>query len=213
MVKTRNEFNKNVFINCPFDDQYAPLFYAVVFTVLDVGFKPRCALEASNAGQNRLNKILEIIAECKYSIHDLSRTELDSSTQLPRFNMPFEFGLDMGCKQFGNARQKQKNILVLDVHRYRYQTFISDISGQDIYAHYGEEREVIAIIRDWLRQEIDPMMIMIPSGKEIYERYQKFRDSLPAMCIKFKWDMHQLPFLDFIYAVAAWIEENPVYNG
>jgi hypothetical protein len=88
MSKAVAAFGRNVFINCPFDEPYAPLFNATVFAVHDVGFRPRCALEASNAGQFRLNKILEIIADCKYSIHDLSRTELDSDSGLPRFNMP-----------------------------------------------------------------------------------------------------------------------------
>ena len=66
-------FDRNVFINCPFDDQYAPLFNATVFTVHVIGFLSRCALKASNAGQFRLIKILEIISQCKYSIHDLSK--------------------------------------------------------------------------------------------------------------------------------------------
>lgn len=26
-------YEKNVFINCPFDDEYKPLFYAIVFAV------------------------------------------------------------------------------------------------------------------------------------------------------------------------------------
>src|SRR5262245_19554392 len=100
MSKLPKDYEKNVFINCPFDDLYNPLFQAIVFAVHDVGFRPRCALEASNAGQFRLSKIIDIISECKYSIHDLSRTELDSTTKLPRFNMPLELGLDLGCKNF-----------------------------------------------------------------------------------------------------------------
>jgi hypothetical protein len=36
---------KPVFINCPFDRDYLPLFHALVFTVARCGFTPRCALE------------------------------------------------------------------------------------------------------------------------------------------------------------------------
>jgi hypothetical protein len=97
------QYSQNVFINCPFDKEYSSLFDAIVFAVHDMGFRPRCALEARNAGQFRLEKILEIISQCKYSIHDLSRTELDPENRLPRFNMPFELGLDLGCKKFGSA--------------------------------------------------------------------------------------------------------------
>jgi len=77
------DFPRNVFINCPFDEHYTPLFNAIVFAVQDIGFRPRCALEASDAGQFRLSKIMDIISECKYSIHDLSRTELDTTSGLP----------------------------------------------------------------------------------------------------------------------------------
>jgi hypothetical protein len=36
---------KDVFINCPFDDTYKPIFEAIVFVVNDLGFVAGCALE------------------------------------------------------------------------------------------------------------------------------------------------------------------------
>lgn len=113
------QYSQNVFINCPFDKEYSSLFDAIVFAVHDMGFRPRCALEARNAGQFRLEKILEIISQCKYSIHDLSRTELDPENRLPRFNMPFELGLDLGCKKFGSAAHREKVCLILDAKPLR----------------------------------------------------------------------------------------------
>ena len=203
-------FNRNVFINCPFNDQYAPLFNATVFTVHDIGFLPRCALEASNAGQFRLIKILEIISQCKYSIHDLSRTELDAVNALPRFNMPLELGLDLGCKNFGVSYLKEKICLVMDVEQYRYQRFISDIAGQDIYAHGGDEKRVINTVRNWLRLELDPRVVIIPSGDKIFKRYGDFQRALPSICAKLKWNPKQLPFKDFSFAVATWVNNNPL---
>jgi len=64
---------------------------------------PRCALEVQDSSENRLKKILRIIGECQFAIHDISRTDLDKKHQLPRFNMPFELGLFMG-----------QNIMVID---------------------------------------------------------------------------------------------------
>ena len=55
-----------VFINCPFDDEYRPLFRAMVFTIYKCGFLPRCAAEVSDSGQNRLDKIMDIIDECGF---------------------------------------------------------------------------------------------------------------------------------------------------
>jgi len=34
------EYEQSVFINCPFDPEYAPLFEAIVFAVHDAGFRP-----------------------------------------------------------------------------------------------------------------------------------------------------------------------------
>jgi hypothetical protein len=124
----RKDFTINVFINCPFDQDYHPLFYSIVFTVLLAGFRPRCALEASNAAVFRLQKIRNIISECKYGIHDISRTEL-TSKGLPRFNMPLELGIDYGSKEFGNSRHRSKSFLVMDRTPHRYEHFISDLKG------------------------------------------------------------------------------------
>ena len=73
----------------------------MVFTVHDCGFIARCALEEEDASQVRIDKIYNIIAECRYGIHDISRTELDENSGLPRFNMPLELGIFLGAKKFG----------------------------------------------------------------------------------------------------------------
>ena len=89
-------FETNVFINCPFDDGYQPLLRAIVFTVLSCGFSARSAMEENDAGAVRMDKIKRLIRESRLAIHDISRTELDVTSGLPRFNMPFELGLDSG---------------------------------------------------------------------------------------------------------------------
>jgi hypothetical protein len=129
---------RDVFINCPFDSSYRPLFQAITFSVLRSGFNPRCAAEVDDSAQIRLLKIQDIIAACRYGIHDISRTEVDGDPALPRFNMPLELGLFLGAKRYGTREQPQKRTLVLDTQPYRYQRFISDIAGQDIPAHGGD---------------------------------------------------------------------------
>jgi len=202
-------FDKNVFINCPFDDKYLPLFRAIIFTVHDMGFRDRCALEASNAGNVRIDKIQNIIAECKYSIHDLSRTQLDKTHRLPRFNMPLELGIDLGCKRFGKEHEQEKVVLVMDIERFRYQRFISDISGQDVYAHGGTQRGIVNEVREWLRPELDPRRVVIQSGVEILTRFRKFKRALASICFRLHWDPDRLGFVDYAYAVASWISANP----
>lgn len=204
------DFDKNVFINCPFDDKYLPLFRAVIFTVHDMGFRARCSLEASNAGQVRIDKIQDIIAECKYSVHDISRTQLDKINRLPRFNMPLELGIDLGCKRFGKDHQQEKVILVMDVERFRYQKFISDIAGQDIYEHGGRQQQIIDVVREWLRLELDPRKVIIPSGARVLQRFRAFKRDLPSICAQLQWNVTHLGFVDYAHAVATWISANPL---
>ena len=92
---------QGVFINCPFDPEYRPIFEAVVFAVHRCGFVARCALEDGDSDVVRIAKILRMIRDCALGIHDLSR--VDAQGKLPRFNMPFELGLFMGARQFGRA--------------------------------------------------------------------------------------------------------------
>src|SRR5882724_10055411 len=103
-------YEDSVFINCPFDSQYGAIFYALVFAVHDCGYFARCALEVDDSGLVRIQKIEQIISDCRFGIHDISRVESDPQTQLPRFNMPLELGLFLGAKRYGNKRQKTKSV-------------------------------------------------------------------------------------------------------
>lgn len=208
--KRPNGFEKNVFINCPFDEEYRPLFRAIIFTLQDLGLKARCALEASNAGEARIAKIENIIAECRYSVHDLSRTQLDPIHHLPRFNMPLELGLDLGCRRFGSKQQQGKVILVMDVEPFRYQRFISDISGQDVYAHGDTETGVINQVRDWLRPELSPERLIVPAGTHVSTRFTRFKKALPSICESLHWDPKRLGFHDYADAAGSWIKANPL---
>jgi hypothetical protein len=90
---------QGVFINVPFDIRYKKRFDALVFAVHDCGFVARGAREQDDSNQVRLGKLFQIIRECRYGIHDLSRVTLDSRHRLPRFNMPLELGIFLGAKR------------------------------------------------------------------------------------------------------------------
>lgn len=199
-------YDFNVFINCPFDEQYRPLFNSIVFAVHDAGFIARSALEVYNAGRVRIEKITQLIAECRLGVHDLSRTQLDEASQLPRFNMPLELGLFLGAQWLGSPKQKRKSCIVLERDRFRYQAFCSDISGQDISAHHNDPKVAVKLVRNWLRS-LRPD-ISIPSGSKIWERYEQFSEDLPIYCDSFNLDESELTFVDYTTLVAAWLTEN-----
>ncbi|MBM4256814.1 MAG: hypothetical protein FJ147_13080 [Deltaproteobacteria bacterium] len=195
-----------VFINCPFDEEYKPLFEATIFCVQDAGFVSHCALEFSDSSQNRLSKILDLIAACKYGIHDISRVSLDIGTSLPRFNMPLELGVFLGCKAFGNRLQRTKCCLVLDSEPYRYRGSISDIAGQDIEVHRNEVNELIRRIRGWLTTA--SKRTTIPGGETIAKRFDQFCSELPAICNALHKRVEELTFLEYKDLVAAWLRQN-----
>ena len=204
-----NRYTDNVFINCPFDSAYKPLFDAIVFAVHDCGFIARCALEEEDTSQVRIDKIYNIIADCYYGIHDISRTELDEISGFPRFNMPLELGIFLGAKKFGVKEQKRKNCLVLDREPYRYQKFISDIAGQDIQVHNNSPEGVVKAVRNWLRTTSRRQTL--PSGNVIWERYQSFMNDLPQMAQDFQLEVNDLIFNDYVWVLGKWLvaETNP----
>lgn len=200
----------DVFINCPFDDEFAPSFRALIFAILVCGFRPRSARELDDGGQTRIDKIYGLIEECRYGIHDISRTELDPAHQLPRFNMPLELGLFLGARRFGGTHQKAKRTLILDVEQYRYQRFISDLAGMDIHEHGGDPLRVLAKARDWLanvsRREL-------PSSDRVRRVYESFLGDLPDLAAALEFHPDQIPYVDYERIVATWLVEAPAAVG
>ena len=204
--KSRALYADSVFINCPFDEEYLPVFRAIVFTVAASGFVPRCTLEHEDASHVRIEKIYRLIEQSAFGIHDVSRTELDADNQLPRFNMPFELGIFLGAKTFGGGKHAAKRCLVLDRGRFRFQKFISDIAGQDIKAHGDIPQNAIRAVRDWLRNALGPKAI--PSGSILSADYDRFTAELPELCRAVRLDPSDLTFTDFYGLVSDWPADN-----
>ncbi len=196
------EYDRNVFINCPFDRPYRRIFDALVFSVFDCGFVARSAREITNTAEIRVEKIARIIDECRFGLHDLSRTSLDRTSRLPRFNMPFELGLFLGMSR--NA--PRRSCLVLDRDRYRYQKFISDISGQDIAAHANDPKKAVAVVRNWLRSSQTEGTV--PGPAHIWKRYRSFRKALPAICQDLRLKPTEMIFNDYATIVSEWVGEH-----
>jgi len=201
-------YGENVFLNCPFDREYQPLFEALVFAVCDCGYVARCALETDDSSQVRLEKIMDIIADCSLAIHDLSRTEVDQTSALPRFNMPLELGLFLGAKRYGDERQNDKRCMVLDREPFRYQQFCSDIAGQDVRSHAGTPEQIVKRTRDWLRNAGAQSRPVIPSGSRMVQRYHHFQTDLPLLCDSLGLDRDDLIFNDYTTVAAEWLKVN-----
>lgn len=197
---------RNVFINCPFDDGYEDIFRAIVFTVISSGFSVRVAKESDDAGETRIDKIYRLIGESRYSIHDISRTELDSINRLPRFNMPLELGLFLGAKKFGDESHTKKRCLILDIEQYRYQKFVSDLSGMDINTHDGMPIIAVEKTRNWLATNSRRKNIIAPVT--LMDSYQKFEIAFPDLVVKSNLNRARLAFPDLERLVVAWVRQS-----
>jgi hypothetical protein len=194
---------RDVFINCPFTADYQNHFQATVSTVVRSGFTPRCARESDDGGEVRFEKICRIISACPFAVHDISKTEPDADSGLPRFNMPLELGLFLGAKRFGGRPHRQKKSLIFDRAPFRYQSFISDISGQDIHSHNGEVDQLIRELATWLRDQArDPK---VPGGIAVADEYSKFKVDLPSIAGDMQLQLSELTFKDLVAVVARWI--------
>jgi hypothetical protein len=198
--------NRLVFVNCPFDDDIKFSLTPPFSTIIRSGFVARCALETDNAADNRLDKICEIIRECRYGVHDISRTEVDGDPALPRFNMPLELGLFLGARKYGGRDHRLKSCIIFDRERYRFQRYISDIAGQDIHAHGGDRRTLIAELATWLRtQSRDPN---VPGGGAIATEFEAFTAALPKIFEARRLHPAEVTFGDYTAIVVQYLTLN-----
>ncbi|HLV01309.1 MAG TPA: hypothetical protein VKZ59_08585 [Acidobacteriota bacterium] len=191
-------FEKNVFINCPFDEDFLPLLRAAVFTLLACGFTPRLALEEQDSGRPRLDKIRELIQQSCWSLHDLSRLEDPS----PRYNMPFELGLDLGCRLYGSGELSRKRCLILEKERYRYQKALSDISGNDIAAHHNHPDQLVRIVRNWLKSSTGRKL---PGARLLWQSLNQFYSDFEAILTQEGEELDDVSIPDFIDYVQTWL--------
>lgn len=173
-MKTQN-YEHNVFINCPFDDKYFDLLQTILFTICYFGFNPRISLEESDSGLSRLDKIVKLIKESKYSIHDLSRLQAKSIDEYYRLNMPFELGIDYGLRKF-DPDFDDKRSLILETNRYEYMKAISDINGFDIKSHADNPIKVIECLRAWFSETVK--LQNLNSSSKIYSDFIDFNTVL-----------------------------------
>lgn len=201
-ARTRPARARSVFINCPFDAEYKPLFRAACFTILACGYTPRCALDQSDSGAVRFTEIVKMITECGLSIHDISRVELDKNSRLPRFNMPLELGADLGLRLQGPVRQRERKILILDTESHRYDKTLSDISGMDIEAHGDAIGKVIKHVRDWLNANREAHTPVLPGAAAITADHDAYGTIVPDIISGLRLDPHDdLPHGDYLHVV------------
>ena len=146
-----------VFLNFPFDVRYRNLYLALIAGTTALGMKPRCVLEIETT-TDRLNRLLKLISSCQYSIHDLSRVQLDAAApRCPRFNMPFELGLTLART---GKLDPNHHWIVLEERPYRIQKSLSDLNGYDPYIHNGTVTGLLQVLKNAFHNPVVSMADM-----------------------------------------------------
>jgi hypothetical protein len=175
---------------------------AACFAIVACGYVPRCALNISDSGAVRLDVIVDLIASCDFSIHDISRVELDKDSKLPRFNMPLELGIDLGLRMRGPKPQRRRKTLILDGVAHRYDKTLSDLSGMDVEIHDGSPGEIIRRIREWLNTNRRPGSVVLPGGSAICDDFKVFQQIAPSIAAGFRLDAFDaVGHVDFLHLV------------
>lgn len=210
MARVNSNFAKNVFINCPFDKGYVPLLRPLVFTILYFDYIPRIATESFDSGEIRINKILKLIKESKYSIHDLSRIQSSKAKEISRFNMPLELGFDIGCRKYKGNEWSRKKCLILESRQFRYQKAISDLSGSDIRKHNNNPENLVRQVRNWF---VETVKIKACSSSIIWESFNEFMSDFYAKRKNEGYksrDLQEMPMPELINFMRRWIRTNRV---
>lgn len=198
-------FERNVFINCPFDEDFYGILRPIIFTIIYAGLTPRISLESLDSGASRIDQITRLIEESKYAIHDLSRMRANAKGEYFRLNMPLELGLDLGARKFGSGKLKHKQCLILEAEPHRYKAAISDLSGSDIYHHENDPAKAVVAVRNWLRGTCG---MNLPGPTLIWDSFNFFMAALYDELSSWGFsddDIKYLPMPELIEYMISWV--------
>ena len=199
------DFFKNVFINCPFDDDFIPLLRPLLFTIIYLGYNPRIASERQDSGEQRINKICGLIKLSKFSIHDISRMRARQKGEYYRLNMPFELGVDIGCRIFTEGKTQDKICLILEERSYGYQKALSDLSGVDTRAHSNNPEKMIREVRNWF---VTNDAVTTASPTRIWERFNEFMADFYQLKDFSEEDLQWMPIPEYIHFIKEWLNSH-----
>lgn len=127
--------------------------------------------------------------------------------------MPFELGLDFGCRKYSeNTEACRKKFLVLGSIKYDYMKALSDISGVDIQYHNNDPQAMVKSIRHWfvanagLRRSPSPQEIWFKSTdfNAEYVLFARSKGYSPS-------EMYDIPISELIDMIKNYLSDRPFY--
>lgn len=126
--------------------------------------------------------------------------------------MPFELGLDLGCRHFGRKPFSSKVILILEAKRFLYQKTISDLAGSDVQAHNGEYETAVRKVRNWLTETGGFEQIGAARIVAEYEDFQEWRYEQQLAAGFSEEDFQDYSTAELLNAMIEWTDEGRPRN-
>jgi len=157
---------------------------------------------------DRMAKIIQLIGDSEIGIHDISMMEFDGNSNLARFNMPFELGIDYAHKKYVNPNNK---LLILEKEPYLSKKTISDLGGNDIVAHKNDPEEIIKSVRHFFVGLYSLKNVKYQAA--IYQEYQTIfeywlREKLIVLGYPEKYLSMDISIKEYIGFVEDFFQEN-----
>jgi len=201
----------SVFINCPFDREYEPLLRVLLFCVIRCGLHPRIARERLDSSEPRIAKLVDLIRETRWGIHDLSRIQAKQKDEFYRMNMPFELGLDLGAKTFSET-YRDKKVLIIAESPFSHQVGLSDLSNSDIRFHKADAESLALEVRNWFRES---GIKTVPPGSIIWTDFNAFMNDFQIKRDLEGYkdaDIRNMPVPEYLDFIHRWIAHHDSQN-
>jgi len=165
-----------VFLNYPYDQDFAALESALHFPIIAAGLLPVCAKDLSTPDRSRLDMIVEAIVNCRYSIHEFSRSAGEGPDYLARMNMPLEMGMAI-FHALQTQRQEHRCAFFVPTPNL-YRRFASDLSGLDPFVHDNDPDKLVSRIYIWLRDVVPAEIFNLVPTLDVKNRYHHYLQKL-----------------------------------
>jgi len=194
-----------IFINCPFDDEYLPLLRALLFVSRFYGLDVKIASTDLDSKSNRLARIISLMRESKYSVHDLSKMKSVKEDEYYRMNMPFELGLDYGIGG------DEKVFLIFENEPYKLKIALSDINGWDVRPHLDNPEKLIMEFRKWIvvNRELSKTLKSY-SYSDIWYKYNDFYGSFSDFMTIHNLKDEEISVTEYLEYIDSFLKDNPV---
>jgi hypothetical protein len=196
VVYVVDEATPRVFINCPFDELYEPLFDALVFVAVAYNFAPTTSSADGDPGIARIERLRQQLRDTPYSLHDLSRCTGEGEMNTVRMNMPFELGMAIMRQHLGDA------VGELSTHHWAAfvpeghlaDAFISDLAGFDLL-EYGGDDDVAGLIAQAASFFATKSTVLL-SPAQIRPGFDAFREA--SVALRQEWAPSRPPWSQLI---------------